>query len=113
MGGTRVAVKVSRAIAVALGRFGLATGSYWLVMLAVLVWMMGSAELKSVATHDAMTRMGAWHPNHVPWVSYDVAANEDRRAHQRTSAGAGPSVDRLREPDDVIVIDDAPLYRRS
>jgi Zn-dependent protease len=112
VGGTRTAVKVSRGIAVALGVFGIATGSFWLVMLAALVWMMGTAELNNVAAHDAMTRMGAWHPNHVPWVSYDVAANEDRRAHQRAASGAGPFAGRVREPDDVIVIDDAPLFGR-
>lgn len=106
VGGTRIAVKVSRGIAVALGVFGIATGSFWLVLLAVLVWMMGTAELKNVAMHDAMTRMGAWHPNHVPWVSYDVAANEDRRARERTARGP------YAEPDEVIVIEDAPLYGR-
>lgn len=108
--GTQLAVKVSRAIAIALGVFGIASGSMWLVLLAVLVWMMGSAELRNVAMHDAMTRMGAWHPNHVPWVSYDVAADEDRRARERAAGGAGPYA--ARAPDEVIVIDEAPLFGR-
>lgn len=96
--GTRLAVKVSRAVAIALGVLAIASGSLWLVMLSLLVWAMGTAELRNVREHDVLTRAGAWHPADVPWVRYDVAAENARRAQARTGpAGA-------REPE-VIVID--------
>lgn len=91
VGGTRLAVKVSRVIAVGLGVAAIASGNVWLVALGVLVWLMGGAELRSVEQHDVLTRMGAWHPADVPWVRYDAAADRERAAH-----GGG------REPDDVL-----------
>lgn len=85
--GTEIAVKVSRALAIALAALGLFTNP-WLVALAVLVWMMGTAELRAVLQHVALMRMGAWHPADVPWVRYDVAAERDRRGAPPTGSHA-------------------------
>ena len=95
LGGTRVAVIVSRVIAVLLGVTALVSGNYWVVALALMVWLMAGAELMSIERHGALTRMGAWHPADVPWASYDHAADRDRVAGAR-SAGAPV------EPDDVV-----------
>jgi Zn-dependent protease len=97
VGGTRLAVKVSRAIALGLGIVGVLTNP-WLVALAVLVWMMGNAELATVARHDVLTRMGAWHPAQVPWVRYDVAADQDRQRAGHLDGRGGPL-----EPDVIIL----------
>ncbi len=93
--GTRAAVTVSRAIAVLLGVAALASGNYWLVALAVMVWLMAGAELLQVQRHEVLTRMGAWHPADVPWASYDHAADRERFDGAR---GAGAP----REPDEVV-----------
>lgn len=91
--GTERAVTVARVLAVTLAVLGLATNA-WLVVLAVLVWSMGSAELRAIRRHEVLTRMGAWHPAHVPWVRYDVAAEQSRDPH-----GGG----RVLEPDLIIL----------
>jgi hypothetical protein len=40
--------------------------------------MMGSAELRQVAVHEAMTNVGAWHPSDMPWARYDSASRANR-----------------------------------
>jgi Zn-dependent protease len=94
--GTELAVTVSRVLAVALGVLGALTNP-WLIAIAVLVWSMGSAELRAVTRHDAMLRMGAWHPADVPWVRYEVAAERER---QRGRPG---STSMPLEPDVIIL----------
>lgn len=89
--GTKSAVTVSRVIALLLGVAALASGNYWMVALAVMVWLMAGAELAGIERHEVLTRMGAWHPADVPWARYDHAADRDRVR----SATA-------REPDDVM-----------
>lgn len=93
LGGTRLAATVSRVLAVLLGVAAIAVGNYWIVALAVMVWMMAGAERMTIERHEVLTRMGAWHPAHVPWASYDHAADRDR---------AGGATSAAREPDDVI-----------
>jgi membrane-associated protease RseP (regulator of RpoE activity) len=44
VGATDLAVKVGRVVCVALAVTGLATGSFQLVLVAAVLWMMGSAE---------------------------------------------------------------------
>ncbi len=44
---TELAIKVARVIAVGLGALALASGSFYLVLLAVLIWSMGSQELRA------------------------------------------------------------------
>lgn len=96
LGGTRLAVTVSRVIAVLLGASAIASGNFWIVMLAVVVWMMAGAERLTIERHEVLTRMGAWHPADVPWARYDSAADRDRAA----SGARGQSA--AREPDDVM-----------
>ncbi len=76
--GTRIAVKVARVFSVLLGAYAIFAGSFWLVALAVLMWMMGTQELATAARHDMLTRMGVWHPSHTPWARYDIAADRSR-----------------------------------
>lgn len=94
LGGTRAAVTVSRVIAVLLGVAALASSNYWVVALALMVWMMAGAELSSIEQHAVLTRMGA-HPADVPWARYDHAAARDR------AAGAGRPVGAPVVPDEV------------
>ena len=85
---------MSRALAVLLGAAAIALGNYWVVMLAVMVWMMAGAERLTIERHEVLTRMGAWHPADVPWVRYDAAADRER-----ASSAAGGSA---RAPDEVM-----------
>lgn len=94
LGGTRLAVTVSRALAVLMGAAAIALGNYWVVMLAVMVWMMAGAERFTIERHEVLTRMGAWHPADVPWVRYDAAADRERAS---TTAGGA-----ARAPDEVM-----------
>lgn len=95
--GTELAVTTSRVVAVGLGVLGVLTNP-WFVALAVLVWVMGSQELRAVLQHARLTRMGAWHPADVPWLRYDVAAERDRHANDQ---GRGRGVPL--EPDVIIL----------
>ena len=61
--GTRIAVKVARVLAVGIAVFGVLTNP-WLIGLAALVWVMGTAELANVV------RGG--------WVRYEGAARAPR-----------------------------------
>jgi Zn-dependent protease len=94
--GTLTAVRVARVFALLLGVSGLFSGQLMLVFLAVLIWMMGSAELRNVEQHEVLVRMGAWHPADVPWVRYDVAADRERapfvRGRQRARMVLEPDV---------------------
>jgi Zn-dependent protease len=64
--GTRIAVVVSRVLAVGLGVLGVFTNP-WLVLLAALVWMMGGAEMRGVREHQFLSRMGI---RGSPWDRY-------------------------------------------
>jgi Zn-dependent protease len=44
---TDIAVKVARGFAIVLGIYGVATGQIYLALLAVVLWLMGSAELRA------------------------------------------------------------------
>jgi Zn-dependent protease len=44
---TDISVKIARGFAIALGVYALASGSIYLVLLAVVIWLMGSAELRA------------------------------------------------------------------
>lgn len=48
VGATDLAVKIGRGVLVALGLAGLFTGAYQLIVVAVVLWMMGSAERLAV-----------------------------------------------------------------
>jgi Zn-dependent protease len=74
--GTRTAVKVSKLLAVVLAVLGFAYNP-WLIALAVLLWSMGSAELRQVRAHEALKRHG-YGADFDPWARYDRAANRER-----------------------------------
>jgi Zn-dependent protease len=74
--GTRTAVTVSRVFAVALGVLG-AFGNPWLIALAVLVWMMGSAELRQIKQHEVLRAHG-FGDDHDAWARYQRAADRGR-----------------------------------
>jgi Zn-dependent protease len=104
--GTRIAVTVSRASAVVLAVIGILWAP-WLLALALLVWLMGNAELEQIAQHHFLRRRGFWHPAHVPWARYEDAAQPV--AADDAFTPSGPRPDRtwgrrtLLEPDVVII----------
>ena len=105
--GTRWAVRVARVFSVLLAAAGLWTSSWMLVALAVVVWMMGTSELRSVTRHEVLTQMGAWHPRHVPWARYDRASRSTSNVSNAANASnvakaAGTVIEaRVIEPDSV------------
>jgi Zn-dependent protease len=89
--GTRYAIVANRFFAVALGVLGLWSNP-WLVAMAVLVWSMGSAELRAIEHHATLMELRGWYPVDTPWASYDDAARTDRTSgstSNSTSDGQG------------------------
>lgn len=79
---TNIAVKIARGFAVVLGVYGLATAQIYLILLAVVLWIMGSAELRAARLFGYQ---GGAQPVEVmprgvtdPWVPFFV---DDMRAH--------------------------------
>lgn len=77
VGGTEKAVKVSRAIAVGLAVLGVFTNP-WLVAIAVMVWMMGSAELAQMRRHQHLWNLGYRDDAFNPWARYEKASQRER-----------------------------------
>jgi Peptidase family M50 len=96
--GTRRAVQVNRVFSLALAAFALWTFSPWLVVMAVMVWMMGTAELRQAEQHALLTEIQDWYPVRSPWAGYDDAARRERMAPTTASRGVRPL-----EPDAIIV----------
>ena len=57
---TEVAVLLARGFAVALGLYGLVTLSFYLILLAVLLWMMSGAEMQVARAHAHHERGGLY-----------------------------------------------------
>jgi Zn-dependent protease len=76
--GTTAAVRVSRAVAVGLFVLGVVFKPT-LAILAVLVWVLGTQELRAVRAH---TRLSAW-GFRSPWTGYDAAARRRGRGDVR------------------------------
>lgn len=84
--GTRLAVRINRVLAVGLGVLG-ALVNPWLIALAVLVWRMGSAELRQIRRHEVLLARGygdAWDP----WARYQRAIEREQAGARRPAAGA-------------------------
>lgn len=74
--GTRIAVKVSKGLAIALGVLGIFVNP-WLIAIAMLIWGMGNAELMQVRQHEVLKRHG-YGDDFDPWARYDRAADRGR-----------------------------------
>lgn len=84
--GTRLAVKINRVVAAGLFALGL-FGNAWLIALAVLVWMMGSAELAQIRRHEVLWQRGygdLWDP----WARYQRAVEREQADSSRRERSA-------------------------
>ncbi len=75
---TETAVYVARGFSILLGVIGLATMHLYLVMLAVMIWFMGSAELQIAKRYGYSTPVPRvprdWHPRHETGFQRPVAS---------------------------------------
>lgn len=115
VGGTRLAVKVSRGIAVGLAVLGLFFNA-WLIALALLVWMLGSAELAEMHRHEVLARHG-YSDDFDPWARYERATRRGRALEPEVLAPEAPAggqayAQRLvRDPLGNWVVVTEPVYR--
>lgn len=79
--GTKLAVKVSRAIAAGFVVAGVLWNP-WLLALAVLIWVLGSSELAQMRRHEVLAGRGFTDEHFDPWARYE------RTARSSSSSGA-------------------------
>lgn len=75
--GTKLAVKVSRIIAVAFVVGGVLWNP-WLIALAVLIWVLGTSELAQMRRHEVLARQGFTDEHFDPWARYARASRQGR-----------------------------------
>lgn len=89
--GTRLSVRLNRLVAVGLGIFGLFT-NLWLVALALIIWMMGSAELAQIRRHEVLQQHGFVQDPWDPWARYQRASEREAQGSQAASEPLVPEV---------------------
>ncbi len=100
--GTRQAVKVSRVFAVLIGVAGVVYNP-WLIAMAVLVWMMGSAEQHQMRVHERLHNYGYRHADLDPWARYHAAAQKGRGPEvEIIPPGQAPRPPRPQDPASVL-----------
>lgn len=103
--GTRIAVKVSRFIAAGFVVAGILWNP-WMLALAVLVWMLGSAELAQMRRHEILWQHGYTDEHFNPWSRYERAAQRSSGAHEPARPAAPAS--RALEPQVILPADGSP-----
>lgn len=97
--GTRTAVFWNRGFALLLGGTGLLIDP-WLLLLAFVIWRMGSLELQQIRRHEMLRARGfadAWDP----WARYQRSVERAQRKHHQ-NANPAPRAAAPRVPEEIL-----------